>query len=119
MSLLREAQALLASQPSLAGLPLSALDPLLNLLLQGSFTRQPLLVTLGDVLSNVSDFQVSPKYTSTIVKVASLSLSSWMFVERKFKPFSGIDAVSGLEGCLPHLGGGDFSVGPLSKTMLK
>ena len=58
VSTLQEAQKLFSTMPSLDSLQMKEFSPLLDLLIQGSLDKQPLLLTIGDVLSNSTDIKV-------------------------------------------------------------
>ena len=62
VSTIQDAQNLFSTMPSMEGLPVSELDPILNLLIQGSLDRKPLLLSIGDTLSNSTNFEVNMKF---------------------------------------------------------
>ena len=62
ISTIQDARNLFSTLPSVEGLPVSEFDPILNLLIQGSLDRKPLLLTISDALLNGTNFKVNMKF---------------------------------------------------------
>ena len=58
MTFTQELQDLMLTMPNLTGMATSQMDPIINMILLGSFDRQPLLLTIGDALTNATDVEV-------------------------------------------------------------
>ena len=73
ISTIQDVRNLVSTLPSMEGLPVSEFDTILNLLIQGSLDRKPLLITIGDALSNGTNFKVDMKFNS-----GNVGIHSWI-----------------------------------------